>query len=266
MKNRGFTLVEIMTVTGISMGIAAIIFSIFIVLNTGLINNSTRSHLKQQSQNALDFVQGYLEKANNDSIEVIHCEGPNCNGDAITFQTPIVNDDAVSGTAFNSVGGLKWGTFAPGSTPGVFRTYYGYFRILIPYRTDKLVLETWEYDEPDPEIHYGGGGSKKVTPTTSCDPSQPECQGDPIGGTGGEGGLPWGKLFHDILDIKEAFATTTDPELRFTRTIATDVEAISFVPNEDNTIVAIKIQFKKTTITGKPITHEAFGKVSVLIH
>ncbi len=131
MKNKGFTLIEIMVVTGISMGLAAIVFSIFILMNTGFIKINMYTSLKQQAQIALESSQNYIEKAIPGTINISSCQQGECLGDKITFQVPVVTDDAVAGTVFTNLGELKTGAYYLAANGDAIMVKDGYFDIYV---------------------------------------------------------------------------------------------------------------------------------------
>ncbi|MBM3247853.1 MAG: hypothetical protein FJZ10_00285 [Candidatus Omnitrophica bacterium] len=145
MRNKAFSLVEILVVAGIGMGVAAVIFSAFIIMNTGMIQNSMHSGLKQKAQISLSFLQNYLEKADPDTIQISACTPGQCNGDKITFQVPIVNNDAVAGTAFTNYGSLKLGAYY--SSGGINYTVRNAFFDIYANDNNKLVLDAWQWVE-----------------------------------------------------------------------------------------------------------------------
>jgi type II secretory pathway pseudopilin PulG len=150
MKNKGFTLIEIMVVTGISMGLAAIIFSIFILMNTGFMKTSMHSNLKQQAQIALDSSQNYMEKAISGTINISACQQGECQGNKITFQVPVVTQDAVAGTVFTNLGELKRGAYYMAANGNTNMIKDGYFDIYASNK--KLIVDVWEWR------NSGGGG------------------------------------------------------------------------------------------------------------
>lgn len=150
MRNKGFTLIEIMVVTGISMGLAAIIFSIFILMNTGFIKTSMHSNLKQQAQIALESSQNYMEKAISGTINISSCQQGECQGNKITFQVPVVTQDAVAGTVFTNLGELKRGAYYMAANGDTIMVKDGYFDIYA--NNKKLIMDVWEWRES------GGGG------------------------------------------------------------------------------------------------------------
>jgi len=109
MRNKGFTIIEAMIVSAISLGLMAVVFSVFIVLNTALVKGSSSIDLRGQSQIAMENLQRYLEKSNPEKITIDNCGGQ-CSGKKITFQVPIISNDAISGTVFSPTHSIKWGS------------------------------------------------------------------------------------------------------------------------------------------------------------
>lgn len=157
MKNKGFTLIEIMVVAGISMGLAAIIFSIFILMNTGFVKTNMYSTLKQQAQNAIESSQNLIEKAVAGTIEIAPCQQGECLGNKITFQVPVVTNDSVAGTVFTNLGQLKTGAYYLAANGDTIMVKNGYFDIYVN-NNKKLVADVWAWQESGGGGGGGGGG------------------------------------------------------------------------------------------------------------
>lgn len=150
-----------MVVTGISMGLAAIIFSIFIVMNNGFMQIGMYSNLKQKAQFALESSQNYLEKAVSGTIDILPCQLGDCQGNKITFQTPVVTQDAVAGTVFTNLGELKKGAYYLAANGDTVMVKDGYFDIYA--NNKKLIMDVWEWRESG-----GGGGGGGGSGGGSC--------------------------------------------------------------------------------------------------
>ncbi|MBM3251645.1 MAG: hypothetical protein FJZ11_02525 [Candidatus Omnitrophica bacterium] len=148
MKNRGFTLTEVMVGTLIAMGLMAVIFSIFITLNTALAKSSVSINLKQQAQIAMDKMQRILQQSASQTIKIEACPNGVCSGDKITFKVPVITNDAVSGTVF-SPSGVKFGGYVPtvGGNKKYSTAYYNDFfagAVGTP-EEGQLIHEVWRY-------------------------------------------------------------------------------------------------------------------------
>ncbi|MFH1655240.1 MAG: polymorphic toxin-type HINT domain-containing protein [Candidatus Omnitrophota bacterium] len=111
MRNKGFTTMEMMVVAAIGAGLLAIVFSIFMLLNTSLTKGFSSIDLVEKSRIAMEQIQRYLEKSSPEKITIQNCLGNECSGQKLTFQVPVVTNDAISGTVFNYYGNPKWGAF-----------------------------------------------------------------------------------------------------------------------------------------------------------
>jgi len=169
MKNKGFTLIEIMVVTGISMGLAAIIFSIFILMNTGFMKTGMYSNLKQQAQIGLESSQNYMEKAISGTIYISACQQGECQGNKITFQVPVVTQDAVAGTVFTNLGELKRGAYYMATNGDAIMVKDGYFDIYA--NNKKLIMDVWEWRNSGGGGGGGGGCFLAGTPILLADGS-----------------------------------------------------------------------------------------------
>ncbi len=243
MKNKGFTLIEIMVVTGISMGLAVIVFSIFMVMNTGLATTNALSNLKQLAQIAMESSQNYIEKAISETVAVSPCRPGECQGDIITFQVPIVTEDTVAGTVFTNLGELKKGAYyfaskgaAVGNTVMVKNGGYDIYA-----KNKKLIADVWERQGLG-EYNITDGGDE---------------------GTGVVG--PFNKLFNDIFGLKEAFAASFTKDILNSQIIADKVTEANFIAGPNNKPIIIKFKLQSEPgLSGKIISYETESKVTPL--
>ncbi len=109
MKNKGFTLVEMMAVVCISMIIFAAIFGLFLMGRNSWLIGKTYVELQQKTRTAMEKIIGELSRSASSVAMITSCQAGECSGNKVTFEVPTITAAPVANTIFNAQGNIKWG-------------------------------------------------------------------------------------------------------------------------------------------------------------
>lgn len=108
MKNKGFTLLETLTVALISAFIFGVLLGVFVVGKNTWVMNSDSVELQQKARLAMERIAQELSLSQSAKV-TLEKNHALCKDDLITFQAPQVNDEPIAGTVYNAAGTIKWG-------------------------------------------------------------------------------------------------------------------------------------------------------------
>lgn len=106
---------ETMVVTLLSVFIFGTLISLFIVGRNTWVKTATYVDLQQTARIAMELIVNELIQSQPAQVTIEPCSQDNpdsCNGDIITFKTPQINNEPVSGTYYTTSGSIKWGADA----------------------------------------------------------------------------------------------------------------------------------------------------------
>lgn len=153
MKNKGFSLIEIMIVALISASFLGIIFSVFLIGRNSWAKSAVYIDLQEKTRLAMDKIASELSLSNASEITIKSCSsnpptGFGCYGDWIEFKVPIVNSDTLADTVYNADGTIKFGVnkrsdwaikyFVSATSPNIHRLIR-----VIPEETTTPPVEHW---------------------------------------------------------------------------------------------------------------------------
>jgi Tfp pilus assembly protein PilW len=111
MKNKGFTLPEILVSTVIAILVAICLLNLFIVGRNSWLIGETYLDLQQQARMAMDAVAKELSQSGSSQVHIMSCPylGLNCSGNIVSFKLPISDTLDIANTVFKPDGTIKWG-------------------------------------------------------------------------------------------------------------------------------------------------------------
>jgi len=283
MKNKGFSLIEIIVVAVIGIGLLSVVFGVFITGRNSWSKGAVLIDLQAKTRLAMDRMVRELSSSEPTQVTIDNCGG-DCAGQMISFRIPV----AVDGSIYDSEGNIRWG--AEGTQDWTIQYFADNDHNLIRRIPENVpvfgaccagstcYIETRENCEAIGNNYRGDGTDCSPNPCMGacCFPGRPckvtaqykcagawhrgqNCTPDPCsGGNGGD--VPIGFFFRKFLKPALCFAQADNETI-----LATDIRELGFVgtPGPVNPhIVKIYILAQRTSILGEPVEIELHSTVT----